>query len=77
MMINLRIRLSGKAEEIFNELLGQGVSEDDITLDAFALLHFGVSEVKKGKKVGSFDSAKREFQGIQLSSLNPIPQKGK
>lgn len=70
-MVKLVIKLRGKAEERFKELLNEtSIGEKDIVLDALALLHFAVKETDQGRKIASFDPKTKEARSISLPSLN-------
>lgn len=72
-MTKLVVRLSGKAEECFKELVNNTrADKKDIVLDALALLHFAVNEVAKGKQVAIFDPKTKEAAAFTLPSLNLV-----
>lgn len=72
-MVKLRIRLTGKAEECFQDVLDKtGVSEDDVVGDAIALLHRAVMEVAGGKKIAIFNPETKEATPISLFTLDSL-----
>ena len=67
------IKLTGRAEERFRELLDKTrVDEKDIVLDALSLLHFAVMEKARGNQVAIFDPKTKEARTFNLLSLNVI-----
>ena len=72
-MIRLQLRLSGHAEEIFNNLARElKSSQKDIVLDALALLHFAAEQVRMGRKIGSYDPAAKEFTALTTAALESL-----
>ncbi len=72
-MIRLQVRLSGHAEEIFNNLAKElKSSQKDLVLDALALLHFAAEQVRMGRKIGSYDPAAREFTALTTTALESL-----
>ena len=77
-MTKLVVKLSGKAEERFQELLNEtGVSGKDVVLDALALLHFAVMETIGGRKIAAFNPKTKEARPFSLPSLNIVESKSK
>ncbi len=69
-MIRLQMRLRGAAEELFRAMQEQlNVSQKELVLDAFALMHFATQEIAGGKKIGSYDPQAKEFSAITTPSL--------
>jgi len=69
-MTKLTVRLSGKAEKRFKDLLNMTKADErEVVLDALALLHYALREVSNGKKVGVFNPESKEFNAITLLSL--------
>lgn len=72
-MIRLVIKLSGKAEEDFSQLLEEkGATQDNITellIDALALLDVAVTETANGKKLAIFDPQTKEVTLLTIPSL--------
>lgn len=72
-MIRLQVRLSGHAEEIFNNLAKElKSSQKYLVLDALALLHFAAEQVRMGRKIGSYDPAAREFTALTTTALESL-----
>ncbi|MBI4263227.1 MAG: hypothetical protein HY657_02525 [Acidobacteria bacterium] len=72
-MIRLQLRLSGHAEEIFNNLAKElKSSQKDLVLDALALLHFAAEQVRMGRKIGSYDPAAKEFTALTTTALESL-----
>jgi hypothetical protein len=72
-MIRLQLRLSDTAENLFNAMKkALGTAPKDVILDALALLHFAINEVRKGREIGSYDPAKREFTAWTTASLEGV-----
>jgi hypothetical protein len=77
-MIRLQLRLSGHAEEIFNNLVtGLKSSPKDVVLDALALLHFAAEQVRMGRKIGSYDPATKEFTALTTTTLESLAARTK
>lgn len=75
-MIRLQLRLKDVAEQLFTALTRTlGISEKDAVLDGLALLHFAMTEVERGRQIGSYDPEKREFTAWTTASLEGLRSK--
>jgi hypothetical protein len=72
-MIRLQLRLKDIAEQLFKSITQTlGISEKDAVLDGLALLHFAMTEVERGRQIGSYDPEKREFTAWTTASLESL-----
>lgn len=72
-MIRLQLRLSDAAENLFNTMTKAfGTAPKEVFLDALALLHFALNEIRKGREIGSYDPDKREFTAWTTASLESV-----
>lgn len=72
-MTRVQLRLTGNAERIFTGLVDEmQASPKDVVLDALALLHYAVEQVKQGKKIGSYDAGSREFTALTTTWLQSV-----
>jgi hypothetical protein len=72
-MIRLQLRLKDVAEQLFKSITQTlGIAEKDAVLDGLALLHFAMTEVERGRQIGSYDPEKREFTAWTTASLESL-----
>jgi hypothetical protein len=77
-MTRVQLRLHGPAEQLFTALVSTlSVNPKDVVLDALALLHFAVDQIRNGRKVGSYDPESKEFTALTTHSLESLAARSK
>jgi hypothetical protein len=71
--VRLQLRLTEAAEQLFTSIMGTlGIPAKDVILDALGLLHFAVTEVMHGRKIGSYDPEHGEFSAWTTPTLEAL-----
>lgn len=72
-MRKLQIRLTKRAESLLGYLENvSGAKTREVVLDALALYHWAVEEVRQGKRVGSIDPETTEVTAVATPTLQAV-----
>lgn len=72
-MRKLQIRLTERAESLLGYLEDvSGAKTREVVLDALALYHWAVEEVRQGKRVGSIDPDTAEVTAVATPTLQAV-----
>ena len=72
-MRKLQIRLTERAESLLGYLEDvSGAKTREVVLDALALYHWAVEEVRQGKRVGSIDPETAEITAVATPTLQAV-----
>jgi hypothetical protein len=71
--MRLQLRLTETAERLFTSIASTlGIPPKDVVLDALGLLHFAITEVGQGRKIGSYNPATGEFSAWTTPTLEAL-----